>query len=495
MIGMALNEDNSHFFSTRAGQPLTPDTVDALVDQYAGTQVSHLLFSPNAMRTSYRSLVWDPIWRGYDPEGRDDQPLLASLSPASQPFARRWVHTAWALDQAGIDVYKRWIARARQHGISPWLSMRMNDVHNVDDEACYMHSEFWRSHPEFRRVPYRFSAWTDRALDYGREEVREHHFQLIEEMAARYDFDGLELDWMRFGFHFRPGHEAAGVALLTSFTERVRWLMDEWEKRRGHPIRLGARVPSRPQTALDLGMDAVGWARRGLVDWLVITPFWASAEPDMPVELWRELLRGTRVELCAGLEVLVRPYPASALRQTNSIETVRAAALSLLQRGADRIYLFNYMDSETTIDQNEDYPRLLREAGDPAKPRRHILTYADTWAVGEPQPAALPAAVEANHWHAFRLHIGPRPAAGRAWAVLAFDPAGGAAGEAATIRVNGEACSAAEPAALAKPCPVEPAWRYRIPSAALQDGYNVIEILAAAPLTVNWVELAINPSD
>ncbi len=168
MSGIALNEDNSHFFYTRAGQPLDAALVDALIDQYAGTQVAEMMLCPNCMRTSYASQVWDPIWRGYQPGGPDDQPLLASLKPQDRVGARKWIHTAWQLAHDGIDVYERWIARCRRHGISPWLSMRMNDVHNVDDERCYIHSEFWREHPEYRRVPYRFAEWPDRAFDYGR---------------------------------------------------------------------------------------------------------------------------------------------------------------------------------------------------------------------------------------------------------------------------------------------------------------------------------------
>lgn len=498
MAGIALNEDNSHFFSTRADKDLTTATVDAWVDQYAGTQVTDLLLSPNSMRTSYGSRVWDPIWRGYDPQGPDDQPLLDSLAPENRSRSRKWIHTAWALDHAGIDVYARWIDGARRHGISSWISMRMNDVHNVGDERCFMHSEFWREHPEMRRAPYHFTSWNDRAFDYGRAEVREYHFRLIEELSERYDFDGLELDWMRFGFHFRPGHEAEGAELLTVFTERVRRLLDGWEKTRGHRIRLGARVPSRPQTALGLGMDAVTWARRGLIDWLVITPFWATIETDMPVGLWRSLLVGTGVELCAGLELLLRPYPASKLRQTNSLETLRGAALALLQGGADRIYLFNFMDSETAIDQTDDYPRLLREIGDPAvmaaQPHRHVLTYADTWAVGEKAVESLPATVPAGGWHAFRLPIGPRPAAGDAFVVLAFDPVCKATGGDSSVWVNGSRCEQAEPAELQKPCPEEPAWRFRVPAGALLAGYNVIEIEAKKALTVTWTELAIKPS-
>ena len=499
MAGIALNEDNSHFFYTRAGQTLNAEWVDALVDQYAGTQVAELLLCPNCMRASYASQVWDPIWRGYQPDGPDDQPLLASLKPEDRIEARKWIHAAWQLARNGIDVYERWIARCRRHGISPWLSMRMNDVHNVDDEQCYIHSEFWRGHPELRRVQHRFAEWPDRAFDYGRPEVRDHHFRLIEELTDRYDFDGLELDWMRFGFHFRPGREAEGARLLTDFTARVRALLDRSEIRRGHRIRLGARVPSRPQTALGLGLDAAAWAQQGLIDWLVITPFWATAETDMPVELWKLLLAGTDVTLCAGLEVLLRPYPDWPLFETNSLETVRGAAASLLDRGADRIYLFNYMDSQTAIDDLHDYPALLREAGSldtlRGKPRRHVLTYADTWAVGEPRAIPLPAVIPAGRWQAFRLHTGPKPESGSARVALGIErhtPSGDGALE---VRVNGEGCVDAGLVELPKPCPGRPAHTVDLPLRALNRGYNVIEVRAAEDIEVHWVEIAFHSGD
>ena len=67
MSGIALNEDNSHFFSSRRAEDMTVEGVKELVDHYAVGQVRELLFCPNAMRTSYASRVWQPIWDGYDP--------------------------------------------------------------------------------------------------------------------------------------------------------------------------------------------------------------------------------------------------------------------------------------------------------------------------------------------------------------------------------------------------------------------------------------------
>jgi hypothetical protein len=494
MPGLALNEDNSHFFFTRAGQRLDAEAVAAWVDQYAGTQVHELLLCPNAMRASYASAVWEPIWHGYDPDGPDDQSLFASLPAADRARARGWVHAAWQLAHDGIDVYKVWIERARRHGLSPWLTMRMNDLHGVDDDACFMHSDFWRRHPEYRRVPYRFAGWPDRALDYGRAEVRAHHLKFIRELAECYDFDGLELDWMRFGYHFRPGHEAAGAALLTAFTAEVRALLDQWEGIRGHRIYLGARVPSRPQTALRLGMDAVAWARKGLIDWLVVTPFWSSIETDMPIELWKALLHGTGVTLCAGLEVLLRPQPGYPDHPMNTLETVRGAAAAMLERGADRVYLFNYMDGETAMAHVErDYGAMLREVGDLAtlagKPRRHVLTFADTWAPGEAEAHLLPAPIPAGGWKAFRLPTGPAPA-GVAEVILGIQDGPTLAEGTLEVRINGIVCACIGPAALDDPKPGFPTHAYVIPDGALHRGENVIEVLAREAVTVGWVEVA-----
>ncbi|MFN0107249.1 MAG: hypothetical protein ACKVZH_00220 [Blastocatellia bacterium] len=493
--GLCLNEDNSHYFSTRAGQKLDAETVAAWVDQYANTQVRELLLSTNAMRTSFGSKVWDPIWKGYDPNGADDQPMLASTAAASRKAVRAWIHTAWQLHQAGIDPYKLWIERARKHRISPWLSMRMNDVHNVDDEKSFMHSDFWRQNPQFRRINYRLDRSVDRAFDYGHAEVRAYHFKLIQELVERYDFDGLELDWMRFGFHFKPGYEHEGLPLLTEFTTEVRRLLTTWEKKRGHKIKLSARVPSRPQTALGLGYDPATWARKGLIDMLVVTPFWASIEPDMPIELWKELLRGTQVTLAAGLEVLIRTHPESKQFQKNTLETVRGAAASLLDRGADRIYLFNYLDSQTAMDDLENYPTLLREVGKletlKGKPRRHVLTFADTWAPGEAQAIPLPAQCSAGRWRAFRLPTGPVPASGKASVRLGIENFNEADAIASEVRINGEACKFGGKEELKTPKPESAVFSFPIPLALLRRGYNVIEFAPKRDCRIDWVETSV----
>ncbi len=489
--GIVLNEDDSHYYFARAGQTLDKETVASFVDQYADTQVDRLVFNPNCMRTSYGSKVWDPIWLNYDPDGPDDQPLFQSSTLEDAHRARGWVHTAWKLDQDGIDPYALWIDRARQHGISPWISMRMNDIHNVDDEKSFIHSEFWRNNPQLRRITYGFCEWQDKALDYGQTEVREHHLALIREFAQKWDMDGLELDWMRFGFHFRPGHEQEGCEILTEFTRTVRCILNEAEKRVGHSIKLSARVPSRPQTSIGLGMDAVRWAKEGLIDSLVVTPFWATAETDMPIELWKSLLEGTGVELAAGLEILLRPYPAYPAYHSNSLETARGMSASFIDRGCDKIYLFNYMDSETTLDAPEFYKTLLREIGSldtiADKPRRHVITYSDTWAVGQPKAYALPAQVPAGARQAFRINIGPKPQVGEAEIVIGLLEGS----DDIEVRCNGELCCAMGEVEMPMPAPDCATYVYNAKNKAVNHGNNTIELQSKNDICISWVEIRI----
>lgn len=127
-----------------------------------------LFLNANAMRASFRSCsrdaIWDPV-NGKEPDGR-------------------WPQNAKRLAEAGLDPYAVWIRRCREKGISPWISMRMNDVHSVDETGNFMHSTFWRTHPEFWRVPNgSASPWVNRALNYAHPEVREHQMALVEELT------------------------------------------------------------------------------------------------------------------------------------------------------------------------------------------------------------------------------------------------------------------------------------------------------------------------
>jgi len=497
MPGLMLNEDDSHFYGSRTPDQMTVEGCQELVDHYVSPQMKELIFNPNAMRTSFPSKVWEPIWADYDPNGPEVQEALKNRD-LWKNFAKLWPHNARLLAEKGIDAYKIWLDYTRQKGISAWVSMRMNDVHDVSVPESLLLSDFWRSHPEYRRAGYRMESWPDYAFDYGRPEVREHHMKLIREYFERWDFDGFEMDWMRFGFHFKPGFEQEGCAQLTDFTAEVRDLAEKWSAKRGHPIRLAARVPTRPEAALGLGMDAIEWARRGLVDVVVVTPFWTSTDTDIPVEMWRQLL-GDKVAIAAALEIGLMPSPESFAdgRFLHTAETARGTAASFLHRGADRVYLFNYMDSQTTVDDADDYRQILNHCGcletATAHPRRHVVSFADTWAPGQPQPQALPARAAKNRTAAFRIHIGPRPTASRAQAWIGLGQGGELDASGLEGRLNTQRLAPTD----VKPPKVHPCVKtlagFEIDPATLHDGYNVVEIRATGEQEYKlvWAEIRI----
>ena len=483
---LIINEDNSHFFGTRKPEDMTLAGLHAFVDQYAGSAITHLFLRPNAMRASFRSrsrdAIWDPV-DGQEPDGM-------------------WPQNAKRLFEAGLDPYQVWIDRCREKGVSPWLSMRMNDVHSVDEPANFMHSSFWRTHPECWRVPHAAaSPWVNRALNYARVEVREHQMDFVHELLERYDPDGLELDWMRFGYHLTPGREREECAILTLFVRQVRAATDEWSRTRGHRILLSVRVPAHPDAAAGLGMDAILWADEGLVDMIVPCPFWSSSDFDIPVELWRQRvgLRADHVAVVPGVEYNARSWPGGAA-VANDLAALRGFAASARDRGADSLYLFNWMDSETRPVTANDYALLLQNGLSREeivrRPRRHPVCYRDTVPAGFPDGVQLP--VEAAAGGKFRIHVGPKPTGGEVWAMVGLAERAGMADARLEAVLNDQPLDAAETVSHPQGIGGNAARviRFPCPLPIVRSGYNDLGIRQtdrSPAQQIVWVELRVEP--
>ncbi|NOS71349.1 MAG: hypothetical protein HOP33_15625, partial [Verrucomicrobia bacterium] len=304
----------------------------------------------------------------------------------------------------------------------------------------------------------------------------------------------------RFGYHFRPGKEAEGVMILNQFMCDVRGLTRQWSVKRGHPIQQGARVPTLPDAAKGLGMDGVTWVREGLVDMLVPTPFWATTDFDIPIELWRERIGSAarKVILAPGAEILVRAYPAAKPIETD-ITSTRGFAAACLQRGADSIYLFNYMDPGPMTGGKDAYRTLLQKGlslKTAAKNlRRHVVTYRDTVAPGMSSDVMLP--VDGFKGGTFRIYSGPKPKKAAAFVVAGLAQSDGMVSSEFEITVNGRKCKpASDLADLSLFSGVARAVQQQCPSDSIRDGYNEIQIKqlpGESQQKVVWVELRMAP--
>ena len=488
--GPLHNEDETDFFwNARIEEGKAGEAIDRYVDVMADAGVKVFLCNTNARKTNYRSAVWEAYWDGYDPEGPDDQPLFASTPKGEVAAFRKGIGNMLAVHRQGIDYPARVAARCRARGMSPWISLRMNDCHYNDVPEHAFHGSFWKKNPQLRRK--NCTGYFATCLDYANAEVRDFYEALVGESLDRWDIDGLELDFMREPYLFSAGKEAEGGPILTAWLRGVRRRTMEAAAMRGHPVRLGVRVPSRPETASAMGLDAIGWAKEGLIDLLVITPRWATLEFDMPLERWRELLGDARVTLAGGLEVLCRPSPEATAAMV-SPELAAGAAASVLSRGADAVYLFNYFQSANVGWTRPVYLRTLAAMAslDALRPlpRSVAVTYRDIVAPGESYRAPLPAT---GNELSFRMMAGPAGDARRPCEIrVGIAPRPGAAHPVPLVSANGRPCTFLEEATA------DGARRiiWRVPSGSIgADGICTLRIASPDedPLTVRSVELSI----
>ena len=393
---------------------------------------------------------------------------------------RRWAQNLKLMLDSGIDPMRRMIDRCRAKRISPWVSIRMNDVHDANFLRSPLHSRMWMEHHEYWRYPDRFRGWNDRCFNYALAPVRDYTMGLVREVCERYDMDGLELDWNRFPLHFREGEEIEQGRVLTQWMAAVREVVRAAEKKWKHPIWLVARVPARPEVAYGTGLDAVAWAKRGLIDHLVVAPFWATTDYDIPVDEWLALLKGTGVGVTAGLEIRVEAYPGSPVLP-NTPERRRGAAMAHLARGSQGIYVFNYFEgrSEAGSELWQLFNEMHSVEALARKDRSYVVTYVDINIPGKSIPPALPKRLAANESAEFRVFIGPKPLAGATGEVLlTLKPDKTQERSVAKATLNGNRPGGD---------------RLVFGSDAFCDGYNTIRVTnaGAGPVSVEGVELAV----
>ena len=489
MQGFYLNEDNSNFFASFPESDMTLEGVRRFIRGYAGRQVGAVVMSVNSQRASYNSKVIEPIWAGVTEDANGKMSFMgAELSRGS-----RWIHNAKKLHDDGIDVYKEWIEELHAAGKEAWISCRMNDLHNVDDEKSFMHDKLWREHPEFRRAMY-IGDWFGRAFDFAHAEVRNNKLALLTEQLDRYDADGFELDWTRFPAFFKPGCEMRDAHLITEMLRELRDIAHEHEVKRGHKIKIGARVLSSIEDSLRFGLDVVAWVNEGLVDSLTVGNFWPTINSDIPFETWRTVF-GNKIELNAGLELTALPFsnvPEGKLMPLTK-EMLAACSSEYLYRGADHIYLFNLMNGGTGMHDNENFRIALDSCGLAETayglPRRHVITFSTLRPQGIREGYSLPRRLEG--WQSFRLNVGGGTQGREAFIVFGLDsePKDGLHVQ---CYLNAEMCENAPVSSMRFPSLVKGCFCAKAPVGALHDGDNVIDIkVDGAELTANWCEIFI----
>ena len=309
--GVAANDDGASLWQYRQ-VPLSAERfLRAAVDRMAGADL--LCWGVGNTRFWYGSNVTEDLDTG--------QQVF--------PTVQEWMaHTTLrSLRASGQEPLALVCGRCHRHGMHLYASLRMNDGHfsfpppaapdfgvpHPDQlwnhqrgaQASPLTSEFWRRHPEYRiGENWPGSAFSADLLDYAHAEVRAWWLGVITDIAARFEIDGVELDFMRNPFFFHPARAAAGRPLMTAFVREVREVLDEAGRRRGRHLGLAARCPTSLAGCDVIGLDVETWVRDGLVDVLIPSPT-RTNKFETDLRPLAAISRGTDCQVLAGVDTVM----------------------------------------------------------------------------------------------------------------------------------------------------------------------------------------------
>ena len=281
--------------------------------------------------------------------------------------------------QRGEDPQAAVIERGRELGIAVYASLRMNDNHfdgaQPADLATLHHSELTalrREHPEWLLAD-RTSEWFASSWDMSVAEVRRHRLAHLRELCEGYEWDGVELDWQRHGFHL-PQDEAYRLRYtITDLQRAARQLSERIGTERGRPLHLAVRIATSLEACADIGYDIQTWLDEDLVD-VVIGGANAATDPAVEVARFVELCHPRGVLFYPGFDGgLPDPWAGPEAPAHKDQLRTRAIAARHRQAGADGIYVFNWHSGA-----EGPRPALLREVGEAATLEGVDKVYAAT---------------------------------------------------------------------------------------------------------------------
>ncbi|MEZ5277794.1 MAG: hypothetical protein R3F07_15540 [Opitutaceae bacterium] len=335
-----------------------PENLCESIDILADSQITTVLLSPNiGQSVSYPSEVSQlSHWRPLSPETE------AALRKGMGPFFTTVTHNVadlWRTHK--VDSFRLMTDHARKRGLEVFTSIRMNDTHmlGLDDGNGPYTDPFYREHPEWRIPPMGGAGrHSGGALNYAIPEVRRHRLELMEELLRRYDFTGLELDFVRgppFFLSDRPELEQdlyarfprfprdlseKGIPIMNGFVREVREMANRIGREKGIPIAVCARVPSTLSGCRRVGLDPAAWHRDGCLDFLTVARF-LQIWFDYPLADFRNALPGLPVHACIEHIVNAKNEQNHNFSRDASPEALRGAVASAYAQGASGITLYN----------------------------------------------------------------------------------------------------------------------------------------------------------
>lgn len=319
---IASNTDAAHLFTVNVpapalespGQPVTQ-----VARRQASDEIRSIWLDRETIVNAESAAGLAPIFERFKAAGINTvfvetvnagYPIYPSeVAPEQNPLIRGWDPLQAAVDLGkahGIEVHA-WV----------WLFAAGNQAHNslVGKPESYP-GPILSARPDWAGMDNQgnliIPGQNKTFLDPANPEVRQYLLDVIDEIATRYDVDGIQLDYVRYPFQdqganrtFGYGtaareqfHQLTGVDPITlsprnGGSRRMAQLWSQWTNfrmrqvtsfvavasqrlRDNHPgLKLSAAVfaENTYKRHHDLQQDWENWAERGLVDWIVLMSY------------------------------------------------------------------------------------------------------------------------------------------------------------------------------------------------------------------------------
>lgn len=396
--------------------------INAQLPWYVSRTLQHVLTGYTRGDTSIADTFYPPPDENFTPAFR-----AAEVARLTEMFDRYL-----DLHEAGVDHPAHVINRCRRNDMQAWVSVRMNDAHGVSmDMGNYMDCPPRRKRENrLKAVPLNPAddipdAW--QCANYEKQEVRDYYLAMITEIINDYDFDGIELDWLRTMTCCQPPASQAMIDVMTEFHAQVRDAARKRETKTGKPFPVTMRTAVRLDTMKAIGLDVEAIAQRGLIDAIAPSNYFQTAWAA-PMQRLRAAV-GDDVAIFGVMECT--PNWLWAKNEAGTIENYRiqstcapmihAAAADRWASGVDALEIFNFFAADEAARKRAgsgdgcDYDA-VRDVADLDHLRGKTKHYCTATSFNYWSPRFFeyadqaPTAVETGGWRRFEFSMCAEPA-------------------------------------------------------------------------------------
>ena len=489
----------------KKNEAFRPEMLAATVDEVAGIGVDVHLLQPG--------LGWVPWWQ-------------SKVYPPAEHY--RWLKETYGVKPDTIGCYVRdggdlvqlFIARCRQRGQTPFISLRLNDGHHkewapykrgdkIGSGASQGLCKFYCEHLDYRIGPD-WNDVTQRVQNWAIPEVRAYKFALIRELCENYDLDGFELDFMRHYSFFQLDKTTREqrCAIITAFVRDVRALLDR-TARGGRRRWRCARVPCYLAVHDALGLDLAALSAAGLDMVNVSASYFTFQQSDFAALRRQAPQAAFYLELCHSIwngPKIHAGYDSFLFRRATP-EQMQTAAHLAYARGADGVSAFNFVyyrehgGAERGPFQEPPFG-VFKHLGDRAWLARQAQQYFLSPGWGNPfmKPAVLPRKLNTGQKTTFALDLAPPAGGWQRDGRLRIQGKDSFNKSQFTALLNGVELAAStdvsehgpvfNPSLLGTP---ETLRAWRVPPQLLRDGINQLELIlrTGAHTEIAFLDLAL----